>query len=254
MSDTDTHAPQDQGPAPAATPAAPEDTSAAREQDQAVTPTDPVVETTTPVTPEVTVASEEDGFLGGKYKSKEDFENAYKNLQTTRQRELQEAAELRSVLQAAFATDDDTTDPATAGYAGYDDDKADSVVANRLVNMEFAMAHPDADGKAILDVMKNDPVAKQIQSYEARLRYAYLASKEKAAPQQVAEAQRQAAADAKAKVVEKQAAQVEPATKQSAPTQEEPLTRDQLRAALRDDKAFGDILKKKFPGVSQMMS
>ena len=143
-------------------------------------------------------------------------------------------------------------------YDDFDEDQPSAPQVEPAVNrdiavMKFVMANPEADGDAILKVINSDPFVKQLPSYEAKLKYAHAISRTDATPRVVEEAKKQAQAQAQVKYAEKQAAQVESASKQSPPTQEEPLTQEQLRSALRDDKAFGDILKKR-PGFSKYVS
>lgn len=248
---------QVQSEAPAAAETAPVPTSEADVQ-------------TTNDTPEVTqgegeqsqeVKTEEtvgETLYAGKYKTAEDLEKAYLSAQSEASRMANEKAELSKILSEAFTADE----PASVQTA--DDDyledapnplarEVEALKRNQAIT-DFIFANPNADGDAILKVLQTDPTAKDITSYEAKLRYAHAVSQNTAQPKVVEEAKKQAQVDTQAKIAEKQAAQVESASKQSPPTENEPLTPEQIRAASRDDKAFGDMLKKNFPGISQMMN
>lgn len=221
-------------------------------------------------TPEAAVANEEapvnatetveEKLYAGKYKSAEDLEKAYLSAQSEASRISQEKAELSKILADAFAAE-----PAPVTQAGteaaYDDyeettpnsNNANDVVTRDLSVLKFVVSNPDADGAAMMEVLKNDPLVANINGYDAKLKYAYAISQNTGKPKAVAEAVAQAQVQTQAKIAEKQAAQVESATKQSPPTTEEPLTQEQIRSALKDDKAFGEILKKR-KGFSNYIS
>lgn len=214
-------------------------------------------------TPEAAVAQEasvnatdtvEEKLYAGKYKSPEDLEKSYIELQSKFSSTTQQKAELSRILADAFS-EPVAPQVQTPAYDDYEEDSptaqpVNDVVTRKVAVMEFSMSHPDADGAAMLEVLKNDPAAQRITDYETKLKYAYAMSRVTAQPKAVEEAAKQAQVQAQVKYAEKQAAQVESATKQSAPTQEEPLTKEELRAKLRDDKAFGELLKKR-PGFSK---
>jgi len=198
-----------------------------------------------PVNAEETV---EEKLYAGKYKSPEDLEKSYIELQSKFSSTTQQKAELSRILADAFA------EPAapqvqTPAYDDYEEDspaqKPDDVYGRKIAVMEFSMSHPDADGAAILEVLKNDPATRNMPDYETKLKYAYAISQNTARPKAVEEAAKQSQTQAQVKYAEKQAAQVESASKQSPPTQEEPLTKEQLRDALKNDDSFGELLKKR---------
>lgn len=217
MSETDTPAPQSPDPAAAATSQTTEDTSAASEQNQAGVPDAPQVQQESEVTAEATTTSEDEGFLGGKYKSKEDFEAAYKELKNTYDSSAQEKAELTRILNEAF------TAPETAQVQEQVDDpyaEEPNPLAEKVERMErqgavqsFIFTHPDANGQAMNEVLAKDPLVAQIQGHDAKLEYAYLKSQNMSSSKTIAEAQKTAAQQAQSKIVEKQAAQVESARK-----------------------------------------
>ncbi len=218
-------------------------------------------------TPEAAVAQEatvnaeetvEEKLYAGKYKSVEDLEKAYKSASSEATRISQEKAELSRILADAFVADPAPAPAVAASYDDYEDESAPSAnpneeVTRKLAVMEFAMAYPDADGAAVLQILNSDPLVKQINGYEAKLKYAYAISQNTAKPKVVEEAVKQAQVQTQAKIAEKQAAQVESASKQSPPTQEEPLTREQIREAMKNDGAFGELLKKR-PGFKNYLS
>lgn len=237
---------QVQSEAPAVADTAPVPTSEADLQANDTPEAAEVQETT--VNAEDTV---EEKLYAGKYKTAEDMEKAYQELNAKFTTTTQQKAELSRILADAFA--EPAPAPAAAqDYDEYVDDTptanpVNDVVSRKVAIMEFAMSHPDADGAAMLEVINNDPATRNMPDYETKLKYAYALSQITAQPKVVEEATRQAQAQTQVKIAEKQAAQVESASRQAPPTQEEPLTKEQLRAALRDDKSFGDILKKR-PG------
>lgn len=209
-------------------------------------------------TPEAAVAQEatvnatdtvEEKLYAGKYKSIEDLESAYKNAESKLGSVTSQKAELSRILADAFSEPAAPVQAATPSYDEYDEEptsnSGNEVVNRKIAVMEFAMAYPDADGKAMLDVINNDPAAKRIGDYDAKLKYAYAMSQVTAKPKAVEEAVRQAQVQTQVKIAEKQAAQVESASRQAPPTQEEPLTQEQIRAALRNDDSFGELLKKR---------
>lgn len=205
------------------------------------------------VNAEDTVA--ESKLYAGKYKSVEDLEKSYTELQSKFTSTASEKAELSKILADAFASEPEPVVTAQPDYDEYQEEtsKPDNAVTRDISVLKFVMSNPDADGAAMNEVLKNDPFVAQINGYEAKLRYAHAISQSTAKPKAVEEAKRQTQIETQAKFAEKQAAQVESASKQSPPTQEEPLTREQIQSALRDDKSFGELLKKR-PGFSNYLS
>jgi hypothetical protein len=192
----------------------------------------------------------------GKYKSIEDLEKSYTELQSKYGQTTSEKAELSRILADAFAAEPTVQQPAPT-YDEYDEpaptNNSNDVVTRDLSVLKFVVSNPDADGAAMMEVLKSDPLVANINGYDAKLKYAYAISQNTSKPKAVAEAVAQAQVQTQAKFVEKQAAQVESASKQSPPTEEEPLTRAQIQSALRDDKSFADLLKKR-QGFSNYIS
>lgn len=161
----------------------------------------------------------EEKLLAGKYKSVEDLERSYKELESKHGQTASEKAELARILTDAFSA------PAPAPQASvpdtdYDaDTEADPVnqelssIKTRLAITEFLSAHQDADAQSLVEIIGSDPNVANITSPEAKLEYAYLKSQNATQAKVVAEAQKQGAVQAQAKAAEKQVAQVESARK-----------------------------------------
>lgn len=218
MSVNDTQAPQPAEPVATDT-SAPVDTSEAGTQvieapEAAQEVKEPVVEATD---------TAEEKLYAGKYKTVEDMEKAYQELNSKYTNTSQEKAELSRILNEAFATE---PVPVQAAEADIYDEPApsanpatDGIMRDNAV-IKFMLAHGDADGEAMKQVLSTDPYIKQITGYEAKLEYAYLRSQAITAPKAVAQAKKEAQAQTQAKIVEKQAAQVESAAKTSAQADE----------------------------------
>lgn len=218
MSETDTQALQPVDPAAAAT-STQEDTSMASEHNQADVPEAASSTEETSVNATATATSEENGFLGGKYKTAQEFEEAYKELKNTYDRSAQEKAELSKILNEAFASDNATSDSQTEDDIYSTDTSAkpvDSGVNTKVAIMEFMMIHSDADGAALNEILKNDPMVAHISTPEAKLQYAYLQSQVQSKDKALASAKQEGVKTAQAKIVEKQVAQVETAQKAQA--------------------------------------
>lgn len=192
----------------------------------------------------------EERLYAGKYKSVDDLESSYKELQSKATRDAQDKAELTRILNDAF-----TEEPATP-----DESYIETEVDPRIEKLErqgavssFIMTHPNANGEAINKVLAEDPFISKISGHEAKLEYAYLKSQNMTQPKVVAEAQKASADAARLKVAEKQAAQVETVRQQAAPTSDSShLSQSELRDALRDENSFHDLMTKKYSGISKM--
>lgn len=177
----------------------------------------------TPEAPQSTESSDvkaedtvEEKLYAGKYKSAEEMEKAYTELQSKATRDSQEKAELTRILNEAFATPVTTTVPDTAS-----EDFEETTTVNPVVEqlqqdnavVKFIMGHQDADGETMGKVLAEDPMVKQITGYEAKLEYAYLRSQNMGQAKAIAEAKKSAQVATQVKTAEKQAAQVESAQK-----------------------------------------
>lgn len=220
MPDDETRTPE-QTDAPAPTDTAPAQTSEAdvQEQKQAPEATQEAQDVETPETEVNAEDTAEERLYAGKYKSVEDMEKAYKELQSKSTRDSQEKAELTRILNDAFVSPEPPATTQDSGdYDDYQDDEKPSdprieqLVRNDAVT-RFAFSHPDADGDAINKVLKEDPMVKQMTGYDAKLEYAYLKSKNMSQSKAVDEAKKVAAQQTQAKIVEKQTAQVESSRK-----------------------------------------
>lgn len=209
--------------------------------------------------PELTAEDKvEDNQYLGKFKTPEDMAKAYAQLESKATRDAQEKAELARILNETFTAPEAAPVAAqdNAQYEGYDEPDP---VAQKLQVMErkdavrdFVLLHPDADGNSVNQILQSDPIAQSIPTYEGKLEYAYLKSQATAAPKAVAEAEKRASEQTQVKIAEKQAAQVEAAKQQSQPAGEDAPSASELRSTLKDDKAFDDMIQKRFPGISKM--
>lgn len=158
--------------------------------------------------------------LAGKYKTVDDLEKSYKELESKYGREASEKAELTRILNDSFQAPEPTQAQDTATeleeYGETNPLKAEIDGLKRVTAVQnFVFTHQDADAAAMQKVLAEDSIVKQINGHEAKLEYAYLKSKNMAQPKAIAEAQKVAQAQAQAKVVEKQSAQVETASRAS---------------------------------------
>lgn len=160
----------------------------------------------------------EEKLYAGKYKSPEDLEKGYTELQSKFGQTTSEKAELTRILNEAFAepqasTDDFAEEPSPV------DQKVEKLERKTAV-ATFAMSHPDANGDAINKIIAEDPLINSIQGYDARLEYAYLKSQNIASSKAIVEAEKRGAQTTHKKIAEKQVAQVESTNKQSIQTDE----------------------------------
>lgn len=153
--------------------------------------------------------------FAGKYKTAEDMEKAYKELESKFGQTTSEMAGLQRILNEAFVTPETATQTEDTDYndTGVSAPAADDSTKRDVAVMKFAIAYPDADGAAMNEVLAKDPVVKSINGYDAKLKYAYAQSKLQGQNTAIAEAQKRGAQEAQAKVAEKTAAQVETARK-----------------------------------------
>lgn len=158
----------------------------------------------------------EEKLYAGKYKSAEEMEKAYTELQSKFTTTASEKAELSRILNEAFV------DPAPQAQAQDDDFVEPDPTNQEIENLKrvtavqgFVMNHQDADAASMQKVLSEDPLVKQISGHEAKLEYAYLRSQNMSQQKAIAEAQKTGAQAATAKIAEKQVAQVEAASKTS---------------------------------------
>jgi hypothetical protein len=158
----------------------------------------------------------EEQLIAGKFKTQEDLEKGYKELESKFGKEASEKAELTRILNEAFATPEaPATDTASDTYEEttpqvnqeFEQMKRDNAV------IKFIVGHQDADGETMKKILAEDPLVKQISGHDAKLEYAYLRSQNMSQPKAIAEAKKTAQVETQAKTAEKQAAQVESAKK-----------------------------------------
>lgn len=151
----------------------------------------------------------------GKYKTVEDMEKAYQELNSKFTNTTQEKAELSRILNEAFVTP--TTDEAeTATEQFVESDPLATEVSNlkRMTAVQtFIISHPEADPAVMQKVLTEDPLVKQINGHEAKLEYAFIKSKSMGTDKAIETARKEAQVQTQVKVVEKQAAQVESASR-----------------------------------------
>lgn len=258
MSVDDTPAPQTQDPVATDT-SEQTDTSETSTQNNETPEATPAVEEkqTAEVKAEDTV---EGKLYAGKYKTVEDMEKAYTELQSKYGQTNSEKAELARILNDAFLSPEPTAPqgaPSQDIEEGYQDETTVNPKIEQLERksavQSFILSHPEADPQTMQKVLSEDPLIQQISGHEAKLEYAYLRSQNMTKSQAIEEAEKKGAEATLVKTAEKQAAQVETAKQQAQPTGDDnELSQSQLREKLKDDKAFDDIISKKFPGISKM--
>lgn len=181
----------------------------------------------------------EEKLLAGKYKTVEDLEKSYVELQSSFSRTASEKAELTRVLTEAF-TAPVAEAPSTEQDAFSDDSTSSDPRIEKLERQTaiatFAIAHPDADGDAINNIIANDPLISSIQGTDARLEYAYLKSQNMASSKAIQEAQKKGAQAAQAKAAEKQIAQVETTQKPSIPVDENAELKQRMTTGSVEDR------------------
>lgn len=219
---------QDDTPAPEATAPEASDTAETQEESQAEDSQVSVPEVSEEAKAETEVKAEdttEEKLLAGKYKSVEDLEKSYKELESKYGKEASEKAELSRALNEAFATPAQTQ-AADTGTDDYEEPTSADPEAEKLKRdvavMKFIVSHSDADPATMKEILATDPLVAQIPGYEARLEHAYYKAKAVSQPKAVAEAQKEAQAQTVAKIAEKEIAQVESA-KKAEPVEEESL-------------------------------
>ena len=219
MSEDDTQAPVMQDPVmdtPAPTDTSETNQLATTDAPQATQGTDAAQETATAEIEATDTAQEK--LLAGKYKTVDDLEKSYKELESKYGREASEKAELTRILNESFQAP--TPAPVEVETAPVYDEYDSNPLTKEIDNLKrvtavqsFVMGHQDADPVAMQKVLSTDPIINQISGHEAKLEYAYLRSQSMTRPKAIAEAQKAAQVQAQAKIAEKQVAQVEASSK-----------------------------------------
>lgn len=170
----------------------------------------------------------EEKLYAGKYKTVEDMEKAYKELQSKATKDAMQKADMEkaisgtldSQVEEAYAAAEESGDYTPNPYA----EKIDRLERKSVVQ-EFVMSHPEMDVDAVDKVLKEDPNISSINSYQARLEYAYLKSQNMGTSKAIEEAKKTAASETQAKVVEKQTAQIESSRKAESDSENELLSK-----------------------------
>lgn len=190
----------------------------------------------------------------GKYKSAEEMEKAYTELQSKYTNTSQEKAELSRILTEAFSTPEpaQVSAPVVDEYDEFSTTDApqqqDTAVNRELSIVKFMMVHPDADAGTLNEVITKDPMIANINGYDAKLEYAYLRSRELQRDKQLADATKQATIQATQKTVEKTAAQVEQAERSEQPDPKQDRVQ-RMRAG--DEAAIAEAIND-IPAVQEM--
>jgi len=165
----------------------------------------------------------EEKLLAGKYKTPEDLEKAYKELESKYGSTNSEKAELTRILNEAFAppaqqeqtqqqdtANDDFEEPISGTNPEVEAMKRDLALTKFIIN------HQNMDGEsgeAMKEVLLTDPIVRQINGHEAKLEYAYLRSQNMSQTKAIKQAKEEGAKLAQTKAAEKSVAQVESAKK-----------------------------------------
>lgn len=176
----------------------------------------------------------EERLLAGKYKTTEDLEAAYKQLESKFGHKSNQVAELNSALtesleqsqEAEVQTETESeehqsTQPKVQPSASEDNRDRDIAV------MKFVMTRGNEvspeQTQEINKVLQSDPIVSQISTTEGKLEYAYQKSRNATNQQAMQKAQEEAQKETKAKMAEKEAAQVESGKKAEQPDGKEQL-------------------------------
>lgn len=229
------------------------DTSTQADTSDAGTQTDEAPEATPAVEeqPEVKATdTAEEKLYAGKYKTVEEMEKAYQELNSTFSKTSQEKAELSRILNEAFAA----PEPSSAPPSQDDLYQEESNPVNQEIEslkrqtavQGFIMNHQDADASQMGKILAEDPLVKQISGHEAKLEYAYLRSQNMAQSKAIAEAEKKGAQATQAKIAEKQVAQVETAGKTAERTDEKSELQERMSTGPVEqrEKARREYIKK----------
>ncbi len=155
----------------------------------------------------------EEKLFAGKYKSIEELESAYKSAESKLGTVNSRNADLTKLLNDAFTAPEPTGEDTDSFEDTSEASSGDDSIKRDMSVMKFVMGHPDASGAAMAEVLANDPFIGNINSYEAKLEYAYAKSQSMTTKEAVAQAEKRTAQQTQTKIVEKQAAQVEGASR-----------------------------------------
>lgn len=220
-------------------------TSEASELSQGTPEATQAQEETTEVKAEDT--AQEEKLYAGKYKTPEDMEKAYKELESKFGRETSDKAELTRILNEAFAPPEPTKVEDTAYEYQEDDTSAtkDDPTKRDVAVLKFTISHPDADGESMRKVLQSDPMIGNISGHEARLEYAYLRARDMNRQVEIKQAQKVASDVAVAKIAEKEVAKVETARKAEPADQGAELMTQAMNGSPSERKSARDALIRK---------
>lgn len=183
----------------------------------------------------------EEKLYAGKYKTVEDMERAYQELNSKFTNTSQEKAELARILDEAFySPEPEVAQPQTDDYGLQEETPQPNAELEQLRRdnavTKFILAHDDADAASMKEVLATDPFIKQIQGHEAKLEYAYQKTQNMSHAKALKEAEKAGQQKAQAKTAEKQVAQVESA-KKSAPVNNKAELLERMRYGDRNARA-----------------
>ena len=164
------------------------------------------VEAQEATSPETKATDTEEKLYAGKYKTEEELERAYKELESKFGKTASEKAELTKAIDQSLAPN------VQPGVPGDINAVNDSLARDNAV-IKFMMSHDDADPQVMEEILTTDPHVTQIGDYSTRLEYAYLRSQNMSKAKAIEEATKEAVTQTEAKIIEKQTAQVESAQK-----------------------------------------
>lgn len=207
------------------------DTSSATDQtatEQVVTTPDATVAeqgTETPVTQISAEDTAESKLYAGKYKSVEDLEKSYIELQSKNGRDAAEKAELARTLEEILIAPQSDSRIEDVGSYGEVDPLATKVESlERLTTVQsFIFTHEDADATSMDKILREDPMIAHIANPMAKLEYAYNKSRNESSSKAIEAARQEASNQTIAKVAEKQSAQVEGAGSSTQPDENDEL-------------------------------
>lgn len=197
-----------------------------------------------------------EALLAGKFKSPEDLEKGYRELESRFGREASEKAELARVLSESFSQPQPASPPVIAEEDNFTDDYEEQNPLNTKIEelerktavQTFILSHSDADASLMQKVLTEDPLVQQINGHEAKLEYAYLKSQGVAQQRAVVEAEKRGAETTQVKMAEKQVAQVEDAKKSAPISNKEDLMK---RMKYGDKTARAEVIGN-IPAVREM--
>lgn len=194
------------------------------------------------VAPETKVEDKADEkLIAGKFKSVEDLERGYKELESKFGATNSEKVELAKMLNETFTppaqqeVEADTEDYVDYGINPVNQEIED--LKRKSAVQTFILSHDDADPATMQEVLTSDPLVQQISSHEAKLEYAYLKSQGMTQKQAIADAEKKGAERTQVKMAEKSVAQVESSKTAAAPVNNKAELLERMRYGDRTARA-----------------